>query len=92
MEDKEITYIEVFHFRCGGFVFLYIFLFSFSSTLFFFLALFLDLGLLDLVMISNAFCDGVLFFSRGLIYLLLFFLLCMALVWDLLIAILLLEY
>lgn len=41
----------------------------------------MDLGLLDLVMISNAFCDGVLLF-----------LLCMALVWDLHIAILLLEY
>ena len=43
--------------------FLYIFLFSFSPFLFF-LALLLDLGLFDLVMISNAFCDGVLFFFK----------------------------
>ena len=42
---------------------MYIFLFSFSPFLFF-LALLLDLGLFDLVMISNAFCDGVLFFFK----------------------------
>ena len=42
--------------------FLYIFLFSFSSLLY--LALLLDLGFLDLVMISNAFCDGVLLFFK----------------------------
>lgn len=42
------------------YIFLFFFFFSFSR----FLALLLDLGLLDLVMISNAFCDGVLFFFK----------------------------
>ena len=44
------------------FVHLSFLFFSFSL----FLALLLDLGLFDLVMISNAFCDGVLFFFKSI--------------------------
>lgn len=66
MGGNKINYIEgfSFYFRCGGFVFYT----SFPSFFFFlssFLALLLGLGLLYLVMISNAFCDGVFSFSRG---------------------------
>lgn len=44
------------------FVHLSFLFFSFSL----FLALLLDLGLFDLVMISNAFCDGVFFFFKSI--------------------------